>query len=92
MFIADKNGVRVSSELQIEDGKIQFFVDRAELHELKLFVENTGKEAMYFTYYSALHWLQCFTLEDSRRVTRNNPLHLKPGKCNQTVQQYKRNW
>ncbi|XP_048065716.1 putative helicase mov-10-B.1 isoform X1 [Megalobrama amblycephala] len=79
VFIADKNGVRVSSQRQIEDGKIQFFVDRGELHELKLFVENTGKEAMYFTYYSALHWLQCFTLEDSRRVTRNNPLHLKPG-------------
>lgn len=62
----------------MENGKIQISVDRAEVYELKLFVENTGLEAMYFTYYTALHWLQCFTLEDSRKVTRNNPLHLEP--------------
>ncbi|XP_067269748.1 putative helicase mov-10-B.1 [Pseudorasbora parva] len=78
MFIADKHGVRVFSELQIEDGKIQLYVDREEVYELKLFVENTGQEAVHFTYYGALHWLQCFTLEDSRKVTRNNPLRLEP--------------
>ncbi|CAM4716224.1 unnamed protein product [Leuciscus chuanchicus] len=78
VFIEDKNGVRVSSELQIEDGKIQLCVERTEVYELKLFVENTGEEAVYFTYYTALHWLQCFTLEDSRKVTRNNPHRLEP--------------
>ncbi|CAM4716229.1 unnamed protein product [Leuciscus chuanchicus] len=77
-FIADKNGVRVSSELYMKYGKIQISVERAEVYELKLFVENTGEEAVYFTYYTALHWLQCFTLEDSRKVTRNNPLRLEP--------------
>lgn len=77
-FIADKYGVRVSSEVQMEDGKIQFCVDRAEVYELKLFVENTGQEVVHFTYYTALHWLQCFTLEDSQKVTRNNPLCLEP--------------
>uniref|UniRef100_A0A672R621 RNA helicase n=1 Tax=Sinocyclocheilus grahami TaxID=75366 RepID=A0A672R621_SINGR len=78
VFISDKSGVRVSSELQIEDGMIQLFVEKAEICELKLFVENTGQDAVYFTYYTALHWLQYFTLEDSRRVTRNNPLRLEP--------------
>ncbi|XP_043102725.1 putative helicase mov-10-B.1 [Puntigrus tetrazona] len=78
VFIADKSGVRVSSELQTEDGMIQLFVEKAEIRELKLFVENTGQDAVYFTYYTALHWLQYFTLEDSRRVTRNNPLLLEP--------------
>ncbi|KAK2898644.1 hypothetical protein Q8A67_010062 [Cirrhinus molitorella] len=77
-FIADKHGVRVSSELYMDGGKIQMCVDRAEVYELKLFVENTGQEAVFFTYYSALHWLQCFTLEDSKKVTRNNPLRLEP--------------
>uniref|UniRef100_A0A673H768 RNA helicase n=1 Tax=Sinocyclocheilus rhinocerous TaxID=307959 RepID=A0A673H768_9TELE len=77
-FITDKYGVQVSSELCMEDGKIQIGVDRAEVYELKLFVENTGQEAVYFTYYTSLHWLQYFTLEDSRRVTRNNPLCLEP--------------
>uniref|UniRef100_A0A671PS43 RNA helicase n=1 Tax=Sinocyclocheilus anshuiensis TaxID=1608454 RepID=A0A671PS43_9TELE len=85
VFIADKGGVQVSSELQIEGGMIQLFVEKAEIHELKLFVENTGQAAVYFTYYTALHWIQYFTLEDSRRVTRNNPLRLEPGECNQTT-------
>ncbi|XP_051758530.1 putative helicase mov-10-B.1 isoform X2 [Ctenopharyngodon idella] len=44
---------------------------------------------MYFTYYSALHWLQCFTLEDSRRVTRNNPLHLEPGETYEVTLKFK---
>lgn len=78
VFIADKSGVRVSSELQIQDGMIQLFVEKAEIRELKLFVENTGQEPVYFTYYTALHWLQHFTLKDSKRVTRNNPLRLEP--------------
>uniref|UniRef100_A0A673H764 RNA helicase n=1 Tax=Sinocyclocheilus rhinocerous TaxID=307959 RepID=A0A673H764_9TELE len=46
VFIADKGGVQVSSELQIEDGMIQLFVEKAEIHELKLFVENTGQAAV----------------------------------------------
>ncbi len=86
VFIADKSGVRVSSELQIQDGMIQLFVEKAEIRELKLFVENTGQEPVYFTYYTALHWLQHFTLKDSKRVTRNNPLRLEPCECNQTLQ------
>ncbi|KAK7146112.1 hypothetical protein R3I93_013748 [Phoxinus phoxinus] len=78
VFIEDKRGVRVSSDHQIEDGKIQLCVERAEVYELKLFVENTGQEAVYFTYYTLLHWLPCFTLEDSRKVTRINPHRLEP--------------
>ncbi|KAF4109902.1 putative helicase mov-10-B.2 [Onychostoma macrolepis] len=77
-FVADKYGVQVSSGLYMESGKIQISVDRADVYELKLFVENTGQDAVYFTYYTALRWLQYFTLEDSRRVTRNNPLRLEP--------------
>ncbi|XP_051949737.1 putative helicase mov-10-B.1 [Xyrauchen texanus] len=77
-FIADKCGVRVYSKMKMEDGKIQIFVDNAEVSELKLIVENTGQKAVYFTYYTALHWLQCFTLEDSNKVTRNNPFCLEP--------------
>ncbi|XP_051949735.1 putative helicase mov-10-B.2 isoform X2 [Xyrauchen texanus] len=78
VFIADKHGVRVSSDREIIDGEIQINVDSAEVYMLKLFVENTGQEAVYFTYYTTLQWLQCFTLEDSKKVTRNNPLRLEP--------------
>uniref|UniRef100_A0A8C1NG14 RNA helicase n=1 Tax=Cyprinus carpio TaxID=7962 RepID=A0A8C1NG14_CYPCA len=89
VFIADKGGVRVSSELQIEDGMIQLFVKKAEIHELKLFVENTGQAPVYFTYYSALHWIQYFILEDSRRVTRNNPLRLEPSEKYEVTLRFK---
>ncbi|XP_077079162.1 putative helicase mov-10-B.2 isoform X2 [Siphateles boraxobius] len=89
VFIADKHGVRLFSELQIEDGKIQLCVERAEVYELKLFVENTGQEAVYFTYYTALHWMQCFTLEDSSKVTRNNPLRLEPSKKYEVIVRFK---
>ncbi|XP_077079161.1 putative helicase mov-10-B.2 isoform X1 [Siphateles boraxobius] len=89
VFIADKHGVRLFSELQIEDGKIQLCVERAEVYELKLFVENTGQEAVYFTYYTALHWMQCFTLEDSSKVTRNNPLRLEPSEKYEVTLKFK---
>ncbi|KAI7797624.1 putative helicase mov-10-B.2 [Triplophysa rosa] len=90
-FIADKYGVRVSSEMPMEDGKIQFCVDRAEVHELKLFVKNTGQEVVYFTYYTALQWLQYFTLEDSKKVTRNNPLRLEPREQYEVIVRFKSN-
>ncbi|RXN36849.1 helicase mov-10 [Labeo rohita] len=89
VFIADKGGVRVSSELQIEDGMIQLFVEKTEICELKLFVENTGQKAVYFTYFTALHWLQYFTLEDSKKVTRNNPLCLEPSERYEVTLRFK---
>ncbi|XP_065103210.1 putative helicase mov-10-B.2 [Paramisgurnus dabryanus] len=91
VFIADKFGVRVFSEVPMEDGKIQISVDRAEVYELKLFVENTGQEVVYFTYYTPLHWLQCFTLEDSKKVTRVNPLCLKPREQYEVTVRFKSN-
>ncbi|KAI5095127.1 putative helicase mov-10-B.1, partial [Silurus meridionalis] len=78
-FVSDKNGIRVSSEIEMKDGKICFSVDNAEVYEWKLFIENTGKYVVDFNYYSPLHWINCFVFEDSRKVTRTNPLTLHPG-------------
>uniref|UniRef100_A0A8C1LYL6 RNA helicase n=1 Tax=Cyprinus carpio TaxID=7962 RepID=A0A8C1LYL6_CYPCA len=57
-FVADKHGVQVSSELYMESGKIRISVDRAEVYELKLFVENTGQEAVLY-----LHIFWCDQLQ-----------------------------
>uniref|UniRef100_A0A8C2A906 RNA helicase n=1 Tax=Cyprinus carpio TaxID=7962 RepID=A0A8C2A906_CYPCA len=54
----DKHGVQVSSELYMESGKIRISVDRAEVYELKLFVENTGQEAVLY-----LHIFWCDQLQ-----------------------------
>uniref|UniRef100_A0A4W4DXA2 RNA helicase n=1 Tax=Electrophorus electricus TaxID=8005 RepID=A0A4W4DXA2_ELEEL len=78
-FVADKNGVQVSSELEMLDGKVCFFVDQAEVCRGSLLVENKGTSSVEFTYYSPLHWINCFKFEDSQKVTRNNPLRLDPG-------------
>lgn len=89
VFFADKYGVRVSSELQIEDGKIHWCVEGAEVHELKLFVENTGQEAILFTCFSALHYLQYFTLDDSQRVRKDNPHRLEPNETYEVILRFK---
>uniref|UniRef100_A0A3B3ZVT4 RNA helicase n=1 Tax=Periophthalmus magnuspinnatus TaxID=409849 RepID=A0A3B3ZVT4_9GOBI len=34
---------------------------------------------LHFIYYTALHWLQCFSLEDEHKVTKKTPLALNPG-------------
>uniref|UniRef100_A0AAX7TVB1 RNA helicase n=1 Tax=Astatotilapia calliptera TaxID=8154 RepID=A0AAX7TVB1_ASTCA len=36
----------------------------------------------YFTYYTPLHWLKCLSLVDEQKVTKQNPLTLKPGDAN----------
>lgn len=77
--MADKNGVQVSSEMEMVDGRMCLCVDSAEVYECKVFIENTGQHVVDFTYYSPLHWIHCFMFEDSKKVTRSNPLSLRPG-------------
>uniref|UniRef100_A0A669ER19 RNA helicase n=1 Tax=Oreochromis niloticus TaxID=8128 RepID=A0A669ER19_ORENI len=51
----------------------------SERSEITLHVKNTGTETVYFTYYTPLHWLKCLSLVDEQKVTKQNPLSLKPG-------------
>uniref|UniRef100_A0A3Q3W9K6 RNA helicase n=1 Tax=Mola mola TaxID=94237 RepID=A0A3Q3W9K6_MOLML len=77
-FISDKNGIRINSDALFEDGKLRLCVDEFEC-VINLMVENDGTEPVYFTYYTPLHWLKGFTLMDELKVTKTNPLCLKPG-------------
>uniref|UniRef100_A0A671X2L5 RNA helicase n=1 Tax=Sparus aurata TaxID=8175 RepID=A0A671X2L5_SPAAU len=72
-FISDKNGIRIDSDQHFENGKLSLF------SVVNLKVENTGTEPVYFTYYTPLHFLKYFSLHDERKVTKTNPLCLKPG-------------
>ncbi|KAL2103238.1 hypothetical protein ACEWY4_000106 [Coilia grayii] len=78
-FLADRGGVRITSEQLGCDGRICVQVHGAEVYEVRLCVENTAEGSVVFTYYSLLHWMPCFHLEDQHRVTRASPLHLQPG-------------
>uniref|UniRef100_A0A671WXE7 RNA helicase n=1 Tax=Sparus aurata TaxID=8175 RepID=A0A671WXE7_SPAAU len=77
-FISDKNGIRIDSDQHFENGKLSLFVEECE-SVVNLKVENTGTEPVYFTYYTPLHFLKYFSLHDERKVTKTNPLCLKPG-------------
>ncbi|XP_067448390.1 putative helicase mov-10-B.2 [Thunnus thynnus] len=78
-FISDKRGVSITSDRQFEDGKLCLCVENTYEYVVNLTVENTGTEPVYFTYYTPLHWLKYFTLNDERKVTKTNPLTLNPG-------------
>ncbi|XP_037629483.1 putative helicase mov-10-B.2 [Sebastes umbrosus] len=78
-FISDKHGISIDSDPQFENGKLCLRVDETHECVVNLNVENTGTEAVYFTYYTPLHWLRDFSLSDERNVTKTNPLCLEPG-------------
>lgn len=77
---ADKGGIEITSDPATSAGKIQFTVEHLrELFVVKFSIFNKGPNSVHFTYYTALHRIRCFSLEDERRVTRVSPLFLCPG-------------
>ncbi|XP_077369046.1 putative helicase mov-10-B.1 [Festucalex cinctus] len=77
-FISDKNGIIITSDHEFIDGLLSLELE-THMFVVNLKVENTGTQTVHFTYYTALHKLSCFTLKDDHKVTRKNPLSLKPG-------------
>ncbi|KAG7226804.1 hypothetical protein INR49_014153 [Caranx melampygus] len=89
MLIADKGGIEITSDPVMSGGKVQFTVERLrELFVVKFHIVNKGTNCIYFTFYTALHRIRCFTLEDERRVTRACPLFLCPGESYEVMVRY----
>ncbi|XP_034021907.1 putative helicase mov-10-B.2 [Thalassophryne amazonica] len=89
---ADKGGIEIASDPVVSSGKVQFTVDHLkELFAVKFCITNKGPNCVNFTYYTALHKIRCFTLEDERRVTRVCPLYLCPGENYDVLVQYRLN-
>ncbi|XP_039972013.1 putative helicase mov-10-B.2 [Xiphias gladius] len=86
---ADKGGIEITSDPVASGGKVQFTVYRLrELFVVRFHIVNKGTNCIHFTYYTALHRIHCFTLEDERRVTRACPLFLCPGESYEVVVRY----
>lgn len=82
---ADKGGIEITSDPAASRGKVHLTVDcLRELFILRFHIVNKGTNCVHFTYYTALHKMRCFTLEDERRVTRACPLFLCPGETTNT--------
>uniref|UniRef100_A0A665U4J2 RNA helicase n=1 Tax=Echeneis naucrates TaxID=173247 RepID=A0A665U4J2_ECHNA len=73
LFIADKNGISITSDSPIENGKLSL------CYTAKLTVKNVGAEPVYFISYTPLYKLQYFTLLDEHKVTKTNPLAIQAG-------------
>ncbi|XP_051913995.1 putative helicase mov-10-B.1 [Hippocampus zosterae] len=86
-LISDKNGIVIRSDHEFTDGSICLELE-TDQYVVNLNVENTGTQIVHFTYYTALGKLSCFTLKDEHKVTRKNPLLLKPGESYAVQVQY----
>lgn len=76
---ADKGNIEITSDPESVDGKVLFTVERLkEVFIVRFRITNNGPGYVYFTHYTALHKIRCFTLEDDRRLTRVSPLLLCP--------------
>ncbi|XP_020785667.2 putative helicase mov-10-B.2 isoform X2 [Boleophthalmus pectinirostris] len=78
-FTSDKHGIKITSEELFTDGKMTLNVESLSEYTVYLNIENTSNQTVHFIYYTALHWLQFFSLEDEHKVTKNKPLALHSG-------------
>ncbi|CAG6021472.1 unnamed protein product [Menidia menidia] len=78
-FISDKHGISITSDHLFENGKLGVCIKNTLEYKVNLTVKNTSTQPVYFTYYTPLHWLKCLSMFDEQRVTKRNPLQLKPG-------------
>uniref|UniRef100_W5LB03 RNA helicase n=1 Tax=Astyanax mexicanus TaxID=7994 RepID=W5LB03_ASTMX len=79
-LISDKGSIKITSDPESTNGKVVLNIDLVDrVYVVKFHIENVGQNCIYFSFYTALHWMRCFTLVDERRVTRVCPLLLCPG-------------
>lgn len=79
-IIQDKGGVEITSDPKSTNGKITFVIkELGKLFVVKFHIVNRGENCIYFSFYTALHKMRCFTLVDARRVNRVCPLLLCRG-------------
>ncbi|KAL0191608.1 hypothetical protein M9458_014306, partial [Cirrhinus mrigala] len=70
-LIKDKGGVEITSDPKATKGKVKFVIkEQGKLFVVKFHIVNRGESCVYFTYYTALHKMRCFTLVDKRRVRK----------------------
>ncbi|XP_062852676.1 putative helicase mov-10-B.1 [Trichomycterus rosablanca] len=79
-LISNKGGICITSDPKTTNGKLVFNIKLGDkVHVVKYNIKNNGQKCVYFTFYTALHKIRCFTLVDKRRVSRVCPLLLCPG-------------
>lgn len=79
-LISDKGGIEIISSPESRNGKVVLNIDLLDtVYVVKFQIVNKGQKCIYFTFYTALHRIRCFTLDCEWRVSRVSPLLLCPG-------------
>ncbi|XP_072281879.1 helicase MOV-10 [Pyxicephalus adspersus] len=78
-FISDKNGIRITSEHDLNSGRIRFRLQSNEEKTISISIENTSPESVTFVQYKCLRRMKYFSLHDEHSVSATKPLQLDPG-------------
>uniref|UniRef100_A0A8C4RP92 RNA helicase n=1 Tax=Erpetoichthys calabaricus TaxID=27687 RepID=A0A8C4RP92_ERPCA len=74
--VASAEGIEVSSDHDVSDGRIKFEFLPGKACNISLFVQNKGSKTVTFSLYEPLRKIHGFTFQDPQGVSRSHPLLL----------------
>ncbi|KAM4701901.1 helicase MOV-10 [Discoglossus pictus] len=78
-FIGEKNGISVTSDHDIDNGRIRFRLSLGEQIVFPIIIENRSNKTVIFQQYKELRRMRVFSFQDEHKVSKANPLTLNPG-------------
>ncbi|XP_023659848.1 putative helicase mov-10-B.1 isoform X3 [Paramormyrops kingsleyae] len=79
-FIANKEGIVITSDHEINNGKIKITTQSIQMtYVVKFFIQSNATDPVHFTLYTFLCRMCCFSLEDEKKVTPASPYLLNQG-------------
>ncbi|XP_059806288.1 putative helicase MOV-10 [Hypanus sabinus] len=79
VMIQNKNGIKIQSDFDVGEGKIQVSVSPNQRHTVEIGVVNKGTQSMTFLRCELLRRFHVFTLRDEKNVTRSQSFQLEAG-------------
>ncbi|XP_048877491.1 putative helicase mov-10-B.1 isoform X2 [Brienomyrus brachyistius] len=79
-FISDKEGIVITSDHKINNGKIKITTQSIQMtYVVKFFIQSNATNPVHLTLYTFLCRMCCFSLEDEKKVTPAAPYLLNQG-------------
>ncbi|XP_073471825.1 putative helicase MOV-10 [Aquarana catesbeiana] len=78
-FICGKNGIQITTEHDISDGRIRFPLPSNEEKIFPISIKNTSNESVTFVQYKCLRRMGIFSFHDECSVSASKTLLLSPG-------------
>ncbi|KAM5180413.1 helicase MOV-10 [Mantella aurantiaca] len=78
-FIHEKNGIQITSEYDLSNGRIRFSLPPNEENIFPVSIKNTSNETVTFVQYKCLRRMDIFSFHDDYSVSASKTLLLSPG-------------